>query len=104
MTCPYCGGRPVRVLDTIHRETYTRRRRECVVCGARFWTRAFDVAAANQRSSKPDRRLWIVSLRFSEQEMHMLRAAITEEQPTVTEVIRARVFVRPLSPRRPEAE
>lgn len=49
MTCPYCGGRPVRVLDTVHRETYTRRRRECAACGARFWTR--ERIAANERAA-----------------------------------------------------
>lgn len=57
---------------------------------------SFDSTAANARTSKLDRRLWIISMRFTEQEMHMLRAAITAEHPTVTEVIRARVFVRPL--------
>jgi hypothetical protein len=58
---------------------------------------ALDVTAANKPTSREDRRLYIVSLRFTEHEMRLLRHAITPEEPTVTEVIRARLFLRPIA-------
>jgi hypothetical protein len=61
---------------------------------------SLDATAAAKLSSRDDRRLYVVSLRFTAQEMHMLRAAVTAEHPTVTEVIRSRVFLPRLSPPR----
>lgn len=58
---------------------------------------SFDSTAANARTSRTDRRLLILCLRFTEYEMRMLRAAVNDEHPTVTEVIRSRLFLRPLT-------
>ena len=58
---------------------------------------ALDTTAASVENAwKADRRLYIVSLRFTEWEMRMLREAVDDENPTVTEVIRSRLFLRPV--------
>jgi hypothetical protein len=57
---------------------------------------SLDVAAANKPTSRNDRRLYIVSLRFTEEEMRLLRLAITPTERNVTEVIRHRLFVKPI--------
>lgn len=49
-------------------------------------------------SDRNDRRVLVISVRVSEAEMWMLQQAITPEIPTVTEVIRSRVFGKRLRP------
>ncbi len=38
MNCPYCGGQDARVIDSRGLDEAVRRRRKCLVCGARFTT------------------------------------------------------------------
>lgn len=43
MKCPECGGK-TQTFDTYHWKEFTRRRRECLVCGQRFSTIEMQIA------------------------------------------------------------
>lgn len=47
--CPTCGSEKSKVKQTLHKEGYTEREKECSACGARFLT-AEAVIKAIERS------------------------------------------------------
>ena len=54
MWCPVCGApsSEVRVIETSHTKTQTRRRRECVLCKQRFSTVEVVVKDGQRTSAK----------------------------------------------------
>lgn len=49
MICPKCGGK-IKVSDLVHNDTHneTYRRKECKLCGYRFYTTEYEVEKTSE--------------------------------------------------------